>query len=261
VIRSLQHTLLQLGDERRAQRGADALDTFLKALVLAAIIGAALGWCGSKAVLWAADREWIGPHWQQLFVLAVAALSYAIAAPLGGSGFIAAWVGGCAMGLTLRDRLPQIRDLSGDLASLLTSLSFLLFGAIYLGPSLAALTVPIALYAVLSLTVVRMAPVALSTIGTGLALPSVLYTGWFGPRGLASIVFADLIVEHALPGATTITVIVNVTVGLSVLVHGATSYLGSERYAAWCARRLHRDPDAAEGGHVSDVASRRRINP
>src|SRR5262249_7672738 len=213
--------------------------------------GVALGWVGARLVLVSAGRGWIGPHWQQLFVLALAALSYALAIPLGGSGFIAAWTAGCAMGLALRDRLPGSREFPEDMASVLTILSFLLFGAVYLGPSLSNASWAIVGYALCSLTIIRMAPVALAMVGTGLAPPSVAYVGWFGPRGLASIVFADLVVEHGLPGVPLIATIVNITVGLSVLAHGMSSWAGSERYAAWCARRLSADPDAPRGRPVS----------
>lgn len=239
--------------------GEGIVTVFLKALVLAALIGAVLGWGGAKGLLWAARRGWIGPHWQQLFVLAIAALTYTIASPLGASGFIAAWAGGCAMGFGLRDELPGVRDLPEDMASLLTPLSFLFFGAVYLGPALAAVTWPVAVYAVLSLTLVRMVPVALASVRTGLAPRTIAYIGWFGPRGLASIVFADLIVEHALPGTSLITTVVNLTVGMSVLAHGATSWIGSERYAAWYEARVRTDPNIPEAGQVEHMADRHRV--
>ncbi len=231
---------------------------FLKALVLAAAIGAAAGWFGARAVLLLARRGWIGPPWQQTYVLAVAALSYGLATPLGGSGFIAAWAGGCAMGFGLRDQLPDLRELPENLASLFTTLSFLLFGAIYVGPALGNLSWTIVLYAVLSLTVVRIGPVMVAAARTGLAGATVGYLGWFGPRGLASIIFADLIVEHSLPQVGLIRTIVNVTVVASVLAHGATAWEGSERYATWYERRVEADPQIPEAGKVRHLATRRR---
>ena len=107
------------------------------------------------------------------------------------------------------------------------------------------------MYAVLSLTLVRMVPVALASLRTGLAPRTIGYLGWFGPRGLASIVFADLIVEHALPGTSLITTVVNLTVGMSVLAHGATAWIGSERYAAWYEARVRTDPNMPEAGRWS----------
>jgi NhaP-type Na+/H+ or K+/H+ antiporter len=163
------------------------------------------------------------------------------------------------MGFGLRDELPGVRDLPEDMASLLTPLSFLFFGAVYLGPALAAVTWPVAVYAVLSLTLVRMVPVALASVRTGLAPRTIAYIGWFGPRGLASIVFADLIVEHALPGTSLITTVVNLTVGMSVLAHGATSWIGSERYAAWYEARVRTDPNIPEAGQVEHMADRHRV--
>ena len=231
---------------------------FLKALVLAAAIGAAAGWFGARAVLLLARRGWIGPPWQQIYVLAVAALSYGLATPLGGSGFIAAWAGGCAMGFGLRDQLPDLRELPENLASLFTTLSFLLFGAIYVGPALGNLSWTIVLYAVLSLTVVRIGPVMVAAARTGLAGATVGYLGWFGPRGLASIIFADLILEHSLPQVGLIRTIVNVTVVASVVAHGATAWEGSERYASWYERRVEADPTIPESGKVRHLATRDR---
>ena len=234
------------------------LVVFLKALVLAAAIGAAVGWFGARAVRSAARRGWIGPHWQQIFVLAVAALAYGLASPAGGSGFIAAWAAGCAMGFGLRGELPDIKEAPENLASLLTSASFLLFGAIYVGPALGDLSWTIVLFAILSLTIARMGPVVPATARTGLAPRTVAYLGWFGPRGLASIIFADLILEHAVPQAALIRTIVNVTVIMSVLAHGATAWAGSERYADWFERRVEADPEIPEAGKVRHLATRRR---
>ena len=233
---------------------------FLKAVLLAAGIGVAVGWAGAWTVIRLAKRGWIGRRWQQIYVLALAALTYGLATPLGGSGFIAAWVGGCAMGFGLRGELPEIRELPEEVANLLTMASFLVFGALYAGGSLGDTTGTIALYAALSLTLVRMLPVALSSAGTGMARPTVAYLGWFGPRGLASIIFADLIIEHALPQASLITNVVNVTVVASVLLHGATAWVSSERYADWYERRIAAYPDIPEGGTVAHLATRRRVH-
>jgi NhaP-type Na+/H+ or K+/H+ antiporter len=139
-------------------------------------------------------------------------------------------------------------------------LSFLVFGALYAGPALGDATWTIALYVALSLTLVRMVPVALASFGTGLARPSVAYIGWFGPRGLASIIFADLIVGRALPQVGLITTIVNVAVVASVVLHGATAHPGSERYADWFERRLALEPNMPETGKVAHLAARRRAH-
>ena len=110
----------------------------------------------------------------------------------------------------------------------------MIFGAVLLGPALKHVSWQIALYAVLSLTLVRMVPVAVAMIGTGARRPTVGFLGWFGPRGLASIVFAVIVVEEAhLPGAPTILTTTYVTIGLSVLAHGMTAAPFAKRYARW----------------------------
>ena len=106
-----------------------------------------------------------------------------------------------------------------------------------LGSALAALSWQVLLYAVLSLAVARMVSVALAMIRSGYRSVSVAYMGWFGPRGLASIVFIELVFEEALPGAGLIEQVVLVTVGLSVLLHGLSAWPGSQLYARWFERR------------------------
>ena len=103
-----------------------------------------------------------------------------------------------------------------------------------LGPALKHVSWQIALYAVLSLTLVRTLPVAIAMIRTGARTPTVGFLGWFGPRGLASIVFAVIVVEEAnLPGAETILPTTYLTIGLSVLAHGLTAVPLAQRYAHW----------------------------
>jgi NhaP-type Na+/H+ or K+/H+ antiporter len=106
---------------------------------------------------------------------------------------------------------------------------------VLLGPALKDLTWSVGLYAVLSLTVVRMIPVAFALIGSGARPPTVAFVGWFGPRGLASIVFAVMVLDDStgLPGVSTILLATYVTIGLSVLLHGLTAAPLAGRYAAW----------------------------
>ena len=121
-----------------------------------------------------------------------------------------------------------------ELGELLGGVTFLIFGAVLLGPALEHVTWQIALYAVLSLTVVRMLPVAIGMIGSGAAGRTVGFLGWFGPRGLASIVFAVIAVQEArLPGANTIVTAAYLTVGLSVFAHGITAAPLARAYAGW----------------------------
>ncbi|WP_405922248.1 cation:proton antiporter [Streptomyces sp. NBC_00122] len=243
-------------------------ETFLRALLLSGAIGIAAGWTGASLLRWSLARGWSSSDWRQFLALAVPVIAYALCVLTEGSGFIGAWVAGLAFGVLLR-RMPTDRGLrteDGDpaqstrfterLGLLLASLSFLVFGAVILGPVLQHLTWRIVVYALISLTVARMLPVALSLLGTGLRPASVAYIGWFGPRGLASLVFGLLAFEEHLPGGASLGDAVAVTVGLSILLHGATAPFLGGRYGDWFARTLRVEPDMRENALAHDDAPR-----
>jgi sodium/hydrogen antiporter len=124
--------------------------------------------------------------------------------------------------------------LNEEVGNLLAGFTFLVFGAVLLGPTLKHVSWEIALYTVPSLTLVRMLPVAIAMIGTGARPATVAFLGWFGPRGLASIVFAVIVIEESqLTGADTILLATYLTVGLSVLAHGVTAAPSAKAYARW----------------------------
>jgi NhaP-type Na+/H+ or K+/H+ antiporter len=128
----------------------------------------------------------------------------------------------------------ELNDLSEEVGDMLNGVTFLFFGAILLGPALTDLSWRIVLYAILSLTVVRMAPVALALLGSHARPQTIGFLGWFGPRGLASIVFAVIVVEESqLPHEQLIVLAVYVTVGLSVFAHGISAAPLARRYADW----------------------------
>src|SRR5207302_2630172 len=135
-------------------------------------------------------RHLIGGSWLQMIPVAGAGLAYGVAVALGGSGFIAAFVAGAIFGSLAPTESEQASRLNEELGALLGGVTFLIFGAVLLGPTLNHVSWQIALYAGLSLTVVRMLPVAFAMIGSAAKWPTVGFLGWFGPRGLASIVFA-----------------------------------------------------------------------
>lgn len=244
-----------------SEEGADGV--FWRALVLSTAWGLAVGGLGGWLLHRSRARDWINGDWRQTFVLAVAAGAYTLAVVTEGSGFIAAWVAGFAFGVSLRRSAPVnasadapaaadgtadgTADLAGHLAELLASLSFLVFGAVLLGPTLEDLDWRIITYAVLSLTVIRMLPVALSLAGSGLALHTVAYIGWFGPRGLASVVFGLLLVEERVPGVQLLGRVIAVTVALSILLHGMSAVVLAERYGAWHKKAAERRPHLREG--------------
>jgi NhaP-type Na+/H+ or K+/H+ antiporter len=112
--------------------------------------------------------------------------------------------------------------------------TFIIFGAVILGPRLDELSWQLVVYAVLSLTVVRMLPVALALLGTGARAPTIAFLGWFGPRGLASIVFGVILLDEAdLPHVQTLLLAITVTIAISVYAHGLSAGPLTERYVRW----------------------------
>jgi sodium/hydrogen antiporter len=196
--------------------------------------GVAAGLAAAVVVALGRRRDLITDSWLQVVPLAGAGLAYGVAAGLGGSGFIAAFLAGALFGALVSDESEQASRLNEEVGSLLGGVTFLIFGAVLLGPALEHLTWQIVLYGALSLTVARMLPVAIAMIASGAKWPTVAFLGWFGPRGLASIVFAVIAVEEAhLHGAETILLTAYVTIGLSVFAHGITASPLARRYASW----------------------------
>jgi sodium/hydrogen antiporter len=206
----------------------------MEAIGYGVVGGVVAGAFAAAVVVLGGRRGLIAPVWLQVIPFAAAGLAYGIAAPLGGSGFIAAFAGGIVFGGLRRRGEAEDTYLLEQSGGLLDAVTFLVFGAVLLGPSLEHLSWQIVVYAVLSLTVVRMLPVALAMWRSGAKWPTVAFLGWFGPRGLASIVFAVIVVEEAdLPHAATIELVAYVTVGLSVLLHGLSAAPLAARYARW----------------------------
>jgi NhaP-type Na+/H+ or K+/H+ antiporter len=201
------------------------------------LVGVGAGAVTAAVVVLAGSRGLIDETWLQIVPVAGAALAYTAAAAVGGSGFIAAFVGGMIFGWLHRRFRAEVGYLIDELGALFAGVTFVVFGAVLLEPSLEHLSWAVAGYALLSLTVVRMLPVAAAIARTGARPPTVGFLGWFGPRGLASIVFAVLVVEErgTLPHESTLLTAVFVTIGLSVLLHGVTAAPLARRYAAWYA--------------------------
>ena len=197
-----------------------------------------------------------------LAVLAAVLFAYALVSKRLASTILTGPLLFVAFGLVIRDRLTDISDFPDALGQLLVMLSFFVFGNAILGPALGKMTWEVVLYAALSLTLVRIVPVAISMVRSGTKWPTVLYMGWFGPRGLASIVFAVVISEEGdLLHIPLIVVIMAATVGMSVLAHGVTAWLGSNRYADWYEGRSGEHHLMTESRPVTGFVPRRRILP
>ncbi len=219
------------------------------------LVGVAVGYGGGWLIDRFSTRGWIDGAFRQLATLAVGVGAFAAAESVGGNGFVAAFVAGLAFGAAAREHCDGVYDFAEDEGQLLALLTFLFFGAALAGPALDQLTWRIALYALASLTIVRMVPVALSLVRSGLHPVTVAYVGWFGPRGLASIVFGLFILEEAeLPMGDDLFLVVTWTVLASVFLHGLTSVWLSDRYANWFS---HREADAMpEAASVDEMPTR-----
>jgi sodium/hydrogen antiporter len=187
------------------------------------IIGLALTWLTTLMLRFVERRGWISEHWVEIPIIALAAACFTAAQAAGGSGFIACFVGGLLLsGLGERHKTELLRgaEHTGEALALLT---WVVFGGIVVARLIDRVTWPALIYAVLSLTVIRMLPVFLCMTGTRTTTADKLFIGWFGPRGLATIVFAVLVLDEKLPGNDTILLAAGWTVLLSVIAHGITA--------------------------------------
>jgi NhaP-type Na+/H+ or K+/H+ antiporter len=205
-------------------------------LALGIVIGVVVGGAGGLLVKMARTRGWSAEGFAGPAVLALALCAYACALSLHANGFIAAFIAGIAFGTTAgRPGVPLVpfAEEAGGLVSLLV---WLAFGAVAVVRAVENLNWQIAVYAVLSLTLIRMVPVAVVLTGTRLGWRTSAFVGWFGPRGLASVVFALLALEELGGKATTAVTVITTTVLLSVIAHGLTAEPLARRYAAALAR-------------------------
>jgi sodium/hydrogen antiporter len=211
-------------------------------LALGVLIGIAVGGAGGFLVRVARDRGWVAGSFAGSAVLALAVCAYASAIALHGNGFIAAFVGGLAFGAIGGQRGERLVPFVEETGALVSLLVWLAFGAVAVVPAFENLTWQIVLYAVLSLTVIRMLPVALALAGGRLGRLAVTFIGWFGPRGLASVVFALIALEDiGQPLAGPAVAVIAFTVLLSVIAHGATAEPLARRYGPRLARALGTD--------------------
>ena len=225
-------------------------------LAVGIVVGVAAGGAGGLLVNAARRRGWAADGFAGAAVLGLAVCAYTSSVAVHGNGFIAAFVGGLAFGTTGGRRgkplVPFVEE-TGALASLLV---WLAFGAVALVPAMKILTWPMVLYAILSLTIVRMAPVAVALVGARLGWATVALVAWFGPRGLASVVFALLALEElGSPTADRAVAVIAITVLLSVVAHGATAEPLAARYAKLLAHRAAGGP----GALMPDMPDRRLI--
>jgi len=209
------------------------------ALGLAVVAAVVVGYLGGKLLALADERGWTSEVSEQIAILALALLAYEGAVTVGGNGFIAAFTGGILFGAATRQRLAEPVQFTETLGLSGSFVVWSIFGALFVGELLTrGLSARPIIYALLSLTVIRMVPVAVALTGTQLRPATVAFMGWFGPRGLASVVFTLLAleeIEHSGSGSMLVET-VTWTILLSVVLHGISASPLATRYGASIAR-------------------------
>ena len=225
-------------------------------LAVGVLVGVAVGGVGGLLVSAARRRGWAAEGFGGAAVLGLAVCAYASAVAMHGNGFIAAFVAGLAFGTAGGRRGEPLVPFVEETGALVSLLVWLAFGAVELVPAVESLTWQMVLYAILSLTVVRMVPVLAALTGARLDWATSILVAWFGPRGLASVVFALLALEElGRPAAGRAVAVITITVVISVVAHGATAEPLATRYA----NRLARSAAGGTDAQVPDVPDRRLI--
>ncbi len=200
-----------------------ALKLVVEEIGIGVAVGVGLSVVGSRVLKVFTDSGWVTESWRQLPVPALAVACFAVAQWLGGSGVIAAFAGGLLFGRLAKHHKPKLLLAAEGTGDTLALITWVVFGAAVVGQSVGSFSWEIVLYAVLSLTVVRMVPVFLALAGADLRVDEKLFMGWFGPRGLASIVFAVIVLNKHLSGGDTIAMTVVCTITLSIVAHGISA--------------------------------------
>lgn len=214
-----------------------------------AALGGTVGWIGAWAFRRASETAWTTPRFRKIGAAALALLAFLAADAVGASGFLAAFVAGGVFGHLARDLCGELLEFADTEGRLLALVSFFLFGVVATPVAWQVVSPRVVVYALLSLTVVRMIPVALALAGRSYRLITMGYLGWFGPRGIASIVFL-VAAREQLGDLAVVSQAVTLTVVLSIVLHGLSAKPWSERYGRAMAGLGAGAPEAAGGPEV-----------
>jgi NhaP-type Na+/H+ or K+/H+ antiporter len=214
---------LALGSSTEGGSTLLALKLVAGELGIGLVVGLGLTAIGTWAFRWCQDKGWVTEIWKQVTVVALAIACFSVAQSLHGSGYIAAFTGGLLFGFKAKDATHGLVLAAEGTGETLALLTWFVFGAAVIGQSVEYFTWEMLVYALLSLTVIRILPIYLSLSGTGESAASKLFLGWFGPRGLASIVFAIIVINKDVPGGKFIAMVVVLTVFLSLVAHGISA--------------------------------------
>lgn len=196
----------------------------IKQVVFGAIIGSLTGLISARISTWVIKRKWMEEHYENLVPIALAIFSYYLAEHFGGNGFIAAFFSGLFLGNHSEDLRDNIENFAESEGELLIMICFLVFGIAFLPAFIPFIDLSVIIYSILSLTVLRMLPVALSLIGKA-NFSTMLFIGWFGPRGIASILYMLIVIQKlgSIEGHEKIFAVMTVTIFLSIFLHGLSA--------------------------------------
>jgi NhaP-type Na+/H+ or K+/H+ antiporter len=200
-----------------------ALTLVAEEIGIGLVIGVGLTVAASRFLELALQRGWLHGPWLGIVTGALAFSCFALAQFVGGSGFIACFTGGLAFSALAPAQKHELLERAEGTGEALSLVTWVVFGAAVMLQHPGSVDWRAALYAVLSLTVVRMLPIYLSLTGLHMRADAKLFVGWFGPRGLASIVFLVMVMNENLPGNETLVGTVVATVVLSIVAHGLTA--------------------------------------
>jgi NhaP-type Na+/H+ or K+/H+ antiporter len=226
-------------------------------VILGPIVGIAVGYIGGWLLLVSSDRRWITESFRDLSVLGLSLLAYTLAEIIGGNGFISAFCAGLTLGNTARSICQCIYEFGEAEGQLLILLTFMIYGSIMVLPALPELTWQIVFYAIVSLVIVRLVSVAISTIGMKLRGETLVFLGWFGPRGVASVLYGLLVLEEtAIQGSSVIFTTMVITVLISIFAHGITAFLGANWYGDRLTQLEAKQPELPELKSVREMPVR-----
>ncbi len=200
-----------------------AIKLVIQELGIGLVVGVGLTAVGTWALRWCWDKGWVTEIWKQVTVVALSIACFSVAQSLHGSGYIAAFTGGLFFGFKAKEATHRLVLAAEGIGETLAMMTWFIFGAAVVGQSVQHFTWEILVYAILSLTVIRMLPIFLSLSGTGESTASKLFLAWFGPRGLASIVFAIIVLNKGVSGGEFVAMITGLTVFFSLVAHGVSA--------------------------------------
>lgn len=204
----------------------------IQQVVFGAIIGSAVGYLGAKIATWTIAKNWMEDNYQNLIPIAIAIFAFYLSEHYGGNGFIAAFFSGLLLGnysIELHNNVEEFAESEGEL---LVLISFLVFGVAFIPATIDYWDLNVVIYSILSLTVLRMLPVAISLIGRA-DFSTMLFIGWFGPRGIASILYMLIVGNQlgSIEGHETIFSVMTLTILMSIMLHGLSAKPFAKLYA------------------------------